>query len=267
MSGKLKGTRVCVFCGGHDLNKEHVIPDWMSKYFADLTGYVASGWIGAQDGDVTTYDPPGPLPGPVIGNQRREVGSAGTFNQTVRLVCELCNRGWMSDLEAAVEPVLAPMFGGQPQLLSGYRADLVATWATKTSLVMTLSWAADLPREPFEQLYRDRRPSDSTTVWCAYRSEFLLRQDYKPLQSKWATPSGYPDHFNSSLIFGHVVLGVASRFLGCPPASPLLDATSQVTVWPPACRSSATWPPPRPVSDERLGLWINPPLTPIANPR
>lgn len=259
---------VCVFCGGSKLTREHVLPAWMSKYFADLSGYVASGWIGADESDGASFPALGSLSSPVVGNTERRVGAAGAFSLTVGRVCRTCNNGWMADLEADVEPILGPMFGGDPQLLVGRRAERLATWAVKTVLVATLSWAADLPVDPFHELYRDQHPSQSTTVWSGYRSDFLIRQDYGPLQSVSARPSGFPDGYHASLILGHVVLGVVSYFAGSPPRNAVMSPTYEVAIWPNEARATTrTWPPPQPLTDERLARWIYPPNPRIPRPR
>jgi hypothetical protein len=261
--------RCCAFCGGDELTREHVYARWMSKYFRDISGFTASGWIGADQDDIVTYDPPGPLPGRAVGNTLRRGGSQGAFNLTTRWICRPCNSGWMAELEADVEPILGPMFAGQPTLLSGRRAEVLATWCIKTSLVMTLAWDRSLPPDPFHDLYRDRRPSESTTVWCAYRPEFAITHYHQPLQSRLAKPSGFPDGYAATMLLGHAVIGVAQHFMESPAKCAVMSPTCELRVWPPptGATTGGSWPSPKPVSDERLAQWIQPSNPTIARPR
>jgi hypothetical protein len=51
-------------------------------------------------------------------------------------VCHCCNTGWMCDLEGAAAPILKPMITGNPSTLSQAEQLTVATWATKTAMVI-----------------------------------------------------------------------------------------------------------------------------------
>jgi hypothetical protein len=264
----MASNRECVFCGGDDLDKEHALPGWMSKYFRDLTGYTATGFIGAQENDVVNYVPPGPVPGAVVGNTTRTVGAAGRFALTTRSVCCSCNGGWMSTLEANVEPILGPMFSGLPTLLTDDRAELLSIWALKTALVLTLTWDRGLPPQPFHELYDTRQPSSSTTVWCGYRPDFMLRQDTRPLQSNSADASGFPDGFMATAWLGHVVIVVDSHFLGCAPRNVVVSQQDAVTIWPlEAHPEPRVWPPPITISDAHISAWIQGTEPRIARPR
>ena len=74
-------TRVCSYCGGDGLTKEHVWPKWLSnslKTSGDDWGHVIRG-------DAAVL---------------REWRSS-PFTMTVKYVCRNCNSGWMSKLLAA----------------------------------------------------------------------------------------------------------------------------------------------------------------------
>ena len=71
----------------------------------------------------------------------------------VRMACESCNTGWMSDFETEVRPIITPMIRGNarvPLTLRGQKA--VATWAVKTAMVA--EFLQKLPTRYFTQSER-----------------------------------------------------------------------------------------------------------------
>ena len=256
-----------MFCGGVPLTREHVYAEWMSKHFAGLSGFTATGFIDPDDGDIPMLDPPGADAVRVANaNVVREVGASGTMALTVRRVCESCNTGWLSELEAATEPLLAPMFAGLPQLLTGDTATTLATWVLKTVLISTLSFGDPLPLAPFHDLYASRLPSDQTVIWSGYRPDFKLLLHARPLQSKASQGSGVNDGLHGMIILGHVVLGVITKF-GTQPLGPVRLPGQQLrAVWPPPPVGDAVWPPPSPMSDALLAQWIDPPYDNLPRP-
>jgi alkylhydroperoxidase family enzyme len=51
-------------------------------------------------------------------------------------ICEVCNDGWMSRLEQEAQPILTPMLLDESRTFTAPEQQTVATWATKTTLVM-----------------------------------------------------------------------------------------------------------------------------------
>src|SRR5438309_8639998 len=97
---------LCVFCGNRANSEEHVWPDWFGKLFSG--------------GDFTIEDN-------LRGDVARRTGRK--LNLTVRCVCESCNTGWMSDLEARIKPIVLPILDGQPTNLSDADQVAIAAWA------------------------------------------------------------------------------------------------------------------------------------------
>ena len=59
------------------------------------------------------------------------------LDQRVRMACETCNNGWMSDLENTVRPIITPMILGHARVLLTLRDQIaIATWAVKTAMVV-----------------------------------------------------------------------------------------------------------------------------------
>jgi hypothetical protein len=71
------------------------------------------------------------------------VGAAETLAIVFHEVCVSCNTGWMEDLERVARPVLGPLLlgavPGTSRVLDPDQQAILATWAVKTSLLLTLS--------------------------------------------------------------------------------------------------------------------------------
>jgi hypothetical protein len=86
--------RVCIFCDRTDLNREHVWPDWISRFlFAERKkGRLTAT---AMLGRVPVHSWPTP-----------------DLNHKAKIVCPGCNHGWMGDVENACQALLNPMIVG-----------------------------------------------------------------------------------------------------------------------------------------------------------
>ena len=87
------GMRLCGFCSGEGVNKEHVWPDWLRKIILDSRA------IGGQK---------------AFHAQIERGGSTSEFKNPsleikVGMPCSSCNGGWMSALENEVKPFMATM--------------------------------------------------------------------------------------------------------------------------------------------------------------
>jgi hypothetical protein len=136
------------------LSTEHVVPKWVRKILR----------IGepVKEFSGTTY-----------------VGAAETLAIVFHEVCVSCNTGWMEALETVTRPVLGPLLlGAAPRTSHVLHPDqqaILATWAVKTSLLLTLSkfrgqdhgW---IPASTLQWLYQHhdwRMPPPGTRVWMS----------------------------------------------------------------------------------------------------
>jgi hypothetical protein len=106
-------SRECVFCGGPANSREHVWPQWVSRHFVGRLSLV----------DVSRGVPP---------------RSMHILDAQVRRVCQGCNGGWMSQLEAQAKPLLEPMFDGKPVTLGADQQAVLAAWTVKTLMMLDL---------------------------------------------------------------------------------------------------------------------------------
>ena len=146
----------CAFCGStkRPRGREHVFADWLNS-------------IGLEAGQVEVHT--GWL------NRVARRWTTEGFTATVRAVCDDCNHGWLSQLEAAAKPVLTPLILGQPMELSVDDQRLIATWSCKTALVAMLSSSDEqraqgygVPPTEYQALYATREhpePLPGSQYW------------------------------------------------------------------------------------------------------
>jgi hypothetical protein len=141
--------RQCMFCGGDGRrSREHVIPQWFSALL-----------------------PPGARVD--IGSGRERGPARHSRTQTgiqiiTKAVCEDCNTGWMSELEAKAQAILTPAMLGQRTRFQRADLDLIALWAAKTALAyaMTSPDVRDAVTDGMPRvLYETRCPPPLSGVW------------------------------------------------------------------------------------------------------
>jgi hypothetical protein len=99
----------CIFCDNPAGNREHVWPRWILER-KDLGAFrlkIANG------------------PEKVLNN----------VELTVKTVCQSCNNGWMSSLEAEAMPILTEMFEDKSVSLDQEQQQILARWLMKTAMV------------------------------------------------------------------------------------------------------------------------------------
>jgi hypothetical protein len=115
--------RVCFWCLGRDMTREHLVPRWLSEEVQRLS----PGDIGYLQTD-RFHDPAGAWASRTRSTNRLEV--------VVRAVCNNCNSGWMSQLEPEAKPTLERLLRGESVSLDASRQLLVARWCAKTAVLM-----------------------------------------------------------------------------------------------------------------------------------
>lgn len=147
--GKKPTSRVCVFCGGSPLTREHVLPQWLKPLvpFEDKTG------IG-------------------LGGGRRRTIPIPPSERTARAFCESCNTGWMSDLEGITQPILTPLILGHPEphQLDVSALETIALWAAKTVLTCQFVNPPNrryVPQAACRWMGEHQSPPPGTRVWIA----------------------------------------------------------------------------------------------------
>ena len=145
----------CVLCGNASarLTDEHVISDWLSGLYPEMTeSYYAIG------GDPT--------------DEPRATWKGKPFDLRVKVLCASCNNAWLSKRERAIKPLPAPMIlGTSSRSLRPIHQHSLAFWAVKMALMA--DHISPRPRVIPEGEYRAFRfiehPLDTHAVWIASR--------------------------------------------------------------------------------------------------
>jgi hypothetical protein len=234
------GRRACAFCGGPGLTGEHVWPEWIERLLPGAGDFTLSRSSTRRPG-VRTW-------------------STRSLDVRVKQICCGCNTGWMSDLEGAARPLLAPMIRGEPTSVGVSVQQVVATWATKTA--MMLCYTTTPPRaRPAKQrrwLYEKRTPPPGAVVWLAhYRGTGwgLRSQTHELDLTVVSRPEDTRAGEVSTFTIGALALQVFQvDDIDTQVVQVAIDPAAQpfvLRIWP---RSDGprTWPPPSPLGDADL---------------
>jgi hypothetical protein len=227
----------CVFCGrDRKLSREHVFPQWLRAHFPERdqleTEYVRR--LVTRTGD----------------DEHTRTGRV--FDSVTRDVCEVCNNGWMADMEGRAQPILAPMLGDRPRVLTATDQATVATWATKTMLAMqgmNIGGKRLVGVDSYRWFERHRMPLPSS---CVRLCRYTDRTRWPVITHQWGmtvAPGGAPppDEDDATNGFGLVfTIGPVAFWLvaydvpGGPPAQAGSD--DALLIWP-ALGPDVRWPP------------------------
>jgi hypothetical protein len=193
----------CIFCGGSPLSKEHIWADWLQDYIprtftktAHNVSIVAESQSEKFKGKVNRPGDP--------------------HSQRLRVVCESCNNGWMSDIQNRVKENLSKLVLGQPADFSPGARLLLANWA----VMFTYIWEQAEPKlitssqEERRSFMNGLAPPPGWAVWIGSysgskwrgrswrRSGYIegLGQERVPVQSTTFTPGKIAIHTYSSLL-------------------------------------------------------------------
>jgi hypothetical protein len=113
----------CIFCGGGNLSKEHFWPEWASSL---LPSYPINQHV---EHSVTVSNKT------IVNSSKIRKKPGNAWTKKIRVVCETCNSGWMSNLETAAKPLLTPLIAGTPCTITESSALTIARWIALKVLV------------------------------------------------------------------------------------------------------------------------------------
>jgi len=261
--------RVCAFCGAaSSFSKEHVWPQWLAKYTTvDCpTRMTASASVSHDTEGIADIRPLDLLerPGSVLGFQVREV-------------CERCNNGWMSRLEAQAGPLLVPLMRGLRVQITPADATVIATWATKSTYRNEYIGVPGIERRPTPATSAARRrelmdlqvPPAQTRVWAArHIGRFHVDMRSAEMEVVKVPDPTTTDAFKvltTAISVEQLTLLVWSTdCTGTEP--PRLHPAEWLPLWPQP--RDLRWPPPRSIPDaevERAALHHHDRYRPVAS--
>ncbi len=134
----------CVFCenGKSFKGKEHVFPKWLLEelnYKTKTQPFFETEFNKIDDFKVDSE------------SNLRAKFNFDNFRSPY--VCENCNKGWMSNLEGKIKPILVPLIHGHKDLENLTKPEklLIARWAVKTTCVIesvNFSKSSYIPFDP-----------------------------------------------------------------------------------------------------------------------
>ena len=159
--------RLCIFCGGTPISKEHIYADWMRDYlipFESTSHRVTFSSRNAASGKMQLIrDENGPN---ALKGDHRARG--------MRVVCQGCNNGWMSQIQSCAKPTLLPLLQGKRYVPNREQQRRIAAWAVMFTMVYEF---ADKPTMTVDTAQREHfrrhmRPPKNWMVWVASFSGF-----------------------------------------------------------------------------------------------
>lgn len=249
--------RKCIFCGrAGDISKEHLFGRWLREFFPrdehskHRATYTA--WLD-ESGSHTPAE-------------KREFKQGHIGSKSLKVACQRCNNGWLSQLESRVRPALAPLIAGERCNLTGNLQMPLATWAAKTAMV------AEHFRPNEDGISQNERTSLMNTltppakwfVWiAAYKGEkwreLSIGQIRVALNPKPVAKPSDAMYYAQATTFGvgHVLFCVVS---GSSPDMELRfggrDTDGLFQIWP-AHPRSILWPPKNILGDEQADTVAN----------
>jgi len=246
--GKYKGRDLsadqpCMFCGMPADSREDIIPTWISRQ---------------------NLLPPGTVE-PVVytshGVPLKQWSSQTLAFLKIKAVCQICNNGWMSQIEETAKQYLLPMMQGRGVRLSPEAQIHLAVWACLKVMVWeSVAQGAVTDSQTRQQMWRHQQPPGYAVVALATapstdRSEFSLQQVFIKAQRKPGAPL---DSISATAItLGDLVAWVILNPTSAQGISfrPTPIADDLITIFPPALES-LPWPPSKALSTEELrSVW------------
>lgn len=133
--------KLCAFCDTpltrENRSKEHVLPQWLLDFLEIRDNKIQPTHFSTSGEMLTTR------------NHTLEGLLAGQ-------ICEICNTGWMSQLEQAAMPILIPLILGNTTVieLNEKERQIVSRWTAKTALALNSSsnYLKNVPNSHYQHI-------------------------------------------------------------------------------------------------------------------
>lgn len=245
---RLRPPGKCIFCGGGNLSREHVWPQWAHT---DLPTSTHTSNVRVSFVNKTE----------LVGEPKVSRRQGGLASTTVRAVCATCNNGWMSRLEEAARPVLAPLIAGSPTSLTETSQQTLAEWITLKMMVAEHSPPPDpaIPEPDKRAFYTNRTIPRGLMINIFQCGAPQWRITYQRASATLSTREqpGYDTRPKnaSSTVFALGDLFVHLIYFGDPGIQgfSLQDTGAGLTIWPRAA-AEAPWPPSRRISSDEAQM-------------
>lgn len=149
-----KPRKLCIFCGGHPITKEHMWPDWLRNYIprTRLNYHSRSGIMFKKHT-----------------KSKISLHGGDPHSSTVRRVCKSCNSGWMSQLQNLAKPILVPLIENGHISLRKRDQTILAEWITMFTMVAEFKLRSEelvsISAEERHQFKNTQRPLKNWKIW------------------------------------------------------------------------------------------------------
>jgi hypothetical protein len=179
------------------------------------------------------------------------------LDMTVNRVCEVCNSGWMNDLDHNAGRFFAGMIQGRGRELHQDSQPLVAAWAAKTALALYLVMSTEsghgAPLNHYREIEITKLPPRWTAVWLAAYDREVPVLGFQTGGLVRLSGAGRPEThgYLMTILIGHLVAQVFGylRHQEMAFKSPAWDKAI-VQIWP--NRQTVIWPPPLILGEPRV---------------
>jgi hypothetical protein len=231
----------CLFCQQRDakISVEHILSASIRRH------------IGGTDYTATIYRQP-------KGGRLEQRGEFETPTPTFtrRIYCELCNNGWMQEMDVAAEPVLGPLIHGEDARLSLDDQKQLATWSWKVALVCeSLAGASrQVPDDEFHRFFLDRRPPPGEPIDLMHYTGGTIRHEYARREITQTADVEVPRAHAVliTVIIEQFVMQTSVPVTGLARRA-IINADDRVVIWPSTIQG-VRWPPPIGFDDDRLRM-------------
>jgi hypothetical protein len=158
---KMKPGKLCLFCNGKGMSKEHFWPDWVGPYLKKHEENTFTNDLLIAHGK-----------NPVELKQRR-VQPGNLFTKKLRVVCVKCNTGWMSRFEGEVKPILLTFLENRSIVLDTAAQEKLAQWVVMKVLVSEHSGGDKIvtPKSDLNAFYLQRKFPENFRVFIGRHSD------------------------------------------------------------------------------------------------
>jgi len=116
-------SKTCIFCNGNGRkSKEHLWPVWMQEHLP----LIGNGGNISQIETFRWKEQTG---------TKRQVRPGHLTTKKLRVVCQVCNNGWMSELESEVKPILIRILNREAIDLFARDQQILARWIAVKAII------------------------------------------------------------------------------------------------------------------------------------
>ncbi|MDD1499830.1 hypothetical protein PVA19_15515 [Agrobacterium sp. CNPSo 3708] len=174
------------------------------------------------------------------------------FNKKLRVVCQSCNNGWMSQMEEDCR-FIGRMIIGLPIILDPPALEGLATWIAMRAMVFERDdpSTAAIPRSDYRYLMEHKQPPPNWHIWIGFYDGRAWQVRFKHTAVHAATTFSVrmePNLQSTSFGAGHLfVHAVSTTVEGVEPRPPTISA--MMKIWPPRTMP-LHWPLPFATDDD-----------------